>query len=271
MAAVGLSAEAADARLKKEGLQGIVVGCDNSPSNVTLAGKLHHGSPSPVSLRPAWTLSVCQLMLMMRGYGKPAQALSSLMCENYLSHMVGTVSGCLSGTQTSCDASASSAGPQEELSPLCAKLKDEGVFVRELDTLGIAYHSPALNPFCDKLRRALSAVVPNPKERSKRWLSTCFPLDSDEAGARTCGPDYHVRPLPCFACWPVASHAQLYSCCLCSLKAAGTALARSLLACMLSIGTKSACCGAASRSAASWDWHMPHEIGRLCLTGKGSW
>ena len=40
MAAVGLSAEAADARLKKEGLQNIVVGCDNSPVNVTLAGKL---------------------------------------------------------------------------------------------------------------------------------------------------------------------------------------------------------------------------------------
>ena len=60
--------------------------------------------------------------------------------------------------------------------------------MRELDTLGIAYHSPALNPFCDKLRRVLNAVVPNPKERSKRWLSTCFPLDSDEAGSRTCGP-----------------------------------------------------------------------------------
>lgn len=84
------------------------------------------------------------------------------------------------------------AGPQEELGPLCAKLKEEGVFVRELDTLGIAYHSPALNPFCDKLRRVLSAVVPNPKERSRRWLSTCFPLDADEAGAKTCGPDYHV-------------------------------------------------------------------------------
>ena len=67
------------------------------------------------------------------------------------------------------------------------------MFVRELDTLGIAYHSPALNPFCDKLRRALSAVVPNPKERSKRWLSTCYSLDSDEAGSKTCGPDYHVR------------------------------------------------------------------------------
>lgn len=39
MAAVGLSSEAADARLKKEGLQSTVVGCDNSPVNVTLAGR----------------------------------------------------------------------------------------------------------------------------------------------------------------------------------------------------------------------------------------
>ena len=38
MAAVGLSADAADARLKKEGLENTVVGCDNSPVNVTLAG-----------------------------------------------------------------------------------------------------------------------------------------------------------------------------------------------------------------------------------------
>jgi hypothetical protein len=40
MAAVGLSADAADARLKKEGLENTVVGCDNSPVNVTLAGAL---------------------------------------------------------------------------------------------------------------------------------------------------------------------------------------------------------------------------------------
>ena len=39
MAAIGLSAEAADARLKKEGLGNTVVGCDNSAVNVTLAGK----------------------------------------------------------------------------------------------------------------------------------------------------------------------------------------------------------------------------------------
>ena len=39
MAAVGLSAEAAEARLQKEGLRGTVVGCDNSPTSVTLAGR----------------------------------------------------------------------------------------------------------------------------------------------------------------------------------------------------------------------------------------
>lgn len=83
-------------------------------------------------------------------------------------------------------------GPAEELAPLCAKLKDEGVFVRELDTLGIPYHSPALEPFSDKLRRVLTAVVGAPKERSTKWLSTCFPLNSEEPGSKLCGPDYHV-------------------------------------------------------------------------------
>lgn len=38
MAAVGLGAAAADARLIEEGLAGTVVGCDNSPASVTLSG-----------------------------------------------------------------------------------------------------------------------------------------------------------------------------------------------------------------------------------------
>ena len=71
----------ADARLAKEGLSGsVVVGCDNSPANVTLSG------------------------------------------------------------------------PAAALQPLLDALKAEGAFVRELDTLGIAYHSPALDAFGDELR-----------------------------------------------------------------------------------------------------------------------
>lgn len=43
------------------------------------------------------------------------------------------------------------AGPAAELEPLLAKLKAEEVFVRELDTLGIAYHSPGLRAYVDEL------------------------------------------------------------------------------------------------------------------------
>ena len=47
-----------------------------------------------------------------------------------------------------------------------AKLKEEGVFVRELNTLGIAYHSPALDPFCGRLRTRAPALhaVPSQQE-----------------------------------------------------------------------------------------------------------
>ena len=71
------------------------------------------------------------------------------------------------------------AGPEAELAPLVAKLKEEGVFVRELNTLGIAYHSPALDPFCGRLRtRAPScqklglctAHVPSVQARSSFWF-----------------------------------------------------------------------------------------------------
>ena len=43
------------------------------------------------------------------------------------------------------------AGPAAELEPLLEKLKKEEVFVRELDTLGIAYHSPGLRAYVDEL------------------------------------------------------------------------------------------------------------------------
>ena len=64
-------------------------------------------------------------------------------------------------TKTACDVSrhlfprlmsSLLAGPADALSPLLAALKAEKVFVREVDTLGVAYHSPALLPFAEDLR-----------------------------------------------------------------------------------------------------------------------
>ena len=76
------------------------------------------------------------------------------------------------------------AGPQAELAPLVAKLREEGVFVRELSTLGIAYHSPALDPFCGRLRTRA------PSQTSKALL---------HSGQRSpkCRPAGSLKPL-----WP---------------------------------------------------------------------
>ncbi|CAK0731645.1 hypothetical protein CVIRNUC_000023 [Coccomyxa viridis] len=121
MAAAGLSAADAAARIQKEGCTDVVVGCDNSPVGVTLSG------------------------------------------------------------------------PADQLSPLVAKLAADGVFTREVDTLGIAYHSPALQPLTTELRKDLEQIIPEPKPRSKQWLSTCYPQASEDPDAQLCGVGYQVQ------------------------------------------------------------------------------
>lgn len=45
------------------------------------------------------------------------------------------------------------AGPAEELRSIAASLQEDGVFARELDTLGLAFHSPALDPLLPELSK----------------------------------------------------------------------------------------------------------------------
>lgn len=47
-------------------------------------------------------------------------------------------------------------GPKEELQPLLEALKEEGVFVRELSTCDVAYHSPLLDPLLPELSAGAS-------------------------------------------------------------------------------------------------------------------
>ena len=55
------------------------------------------------------------------------------------------------------------AGPAAELEPLLAKLRAEEVFVRELDTLGIAYHSPGLRAYAEDLAAGLGPPLSFPR------------------------------------------------------------------------------------------------------------
>ena len=78
------------------------------------------------------------------------------------------------------------AGPAADMAPLLEALKAEGVFVREVDTLGIAYHSPALEAFSAELRAgagnhnvphmgqmALCCVSHGPRRADRRCRQLC--------------------------------------------------------------------------------------------------
>jgi len=90
-------------------------------------------------------------------------------------------------------------GSVEGLKPLLNELKDmqtpngKPVFVRRLETFGIAYHSPQLDPTLPILRENLSKVLTSPKKRSKKWVSTC--VDDEVLGEddplRYLSADYH--------------------------------------------------------------------------------
>jgi hypothetical protein len=67
-----------------------------------------------------------------------------------------------------CEASLRYVGPAMELTPLLKKLADEGVFVRELDTKGQAFHSLMLRPTIPDLTESETAATQCP--------SSCSPV-----------------------------------------------------------------------------------------------
>jgi hypothetical protein len=52
-------------------------------------------------------------------------------------------------------------GPAKELRKITEALKAEGVFVKEVETLGLAFHSPALDPLLPELRQGTQAAPPD--------------------------------------------------------------------------------------------------------------
>ena len=121
MAAVGLGAAKATAFLEAGGdaCTGVVIGCDNSPSSVTLSG--------------------------------PADAVRAAVTA----------------------------------------LSADGVFARELNTYGVAYHSPALASVAAALEKRVAEVLPSPRPRPSSWISTAF-APGDEAAPPLADAAYHA-------------------------------------------------------------------------------
>ncbi|KAL6094787.1 fasn [Pungitius sinensis] len=87
-------------------------------------------------------------------------------------------------------------GPQEAISTFVSKLKEQGVFAKEVRSAGVAFHSHYMASIAPTLLAALKKVIKEPRLRSPRWVSTSIPQSQwDSPLAQYSSADYHVNNL----------------------------------------------------------------------------
>ncbi|XP_073960833.1 fatty acid synthase-like isoform X2 [Choristoneura fumiferana] len=85
-------------------------------------------------------------------------------------------------------------GPSDSVEQLVAELKTEGVFVRSVNSTGIAFHSKYIAAAVPQLRTKLQEIIPEPRPRSLHWISTSLgPDQQDSEWGKLCGAEYHVN------------------------------------------------------------------------------
>lgn len=55
--------------------------------------------------------------------------------------------------------------------------QSKSIFVREVNSSGIPFHSSYIKSVGPKLLTSLKTIIPNPKLRSRKWLSTSIEMD----------------------------------------------------------------------------------------------
>lgn len=93
-------------------------------------------------------------------------------------------------SSTSCTIS----GPEEDMETFLTKLKANKIFYMEVPCGNVAYHTKYTYHTAPEILKTIRQIIPNPKERSSKWLSTC---NSD---TKACSAEYFNNVLftPCF-------------------------------------------------------------------------
>ncbi|XP_041321888.1 fatty acid synthase [Pyrgilauda ruficollis] len=87
-------------------------------------------------------------------------------------------------------------GPLDPVNEFVARLKKEGVFAKEVRSAGVAFHSHYMASIAPALLSALKKVIPRPKPRSARWISTSIPESQWQGDlAKNSSAEYHVNNL----------------------------------------------------------------------------
>ncbi len=74
-------------------------------------------------------------------------------------------------------------------------LKQKQIFVRELESSGIPYHSQYLQTSVKKMTEVLRKIIPYPKKRSKIWISTSVQSSKSTEELKTASAEYFVHNL----------------------------------------------------------------------------
>ncbi|XP_077551457.1 fatty acid synthase-like [Haemaphysalis longicornis] len=85
---------------------------------------------------------------------------------------------CRDGVVLACDNAEDSvtvSGPADAVATLVEELRSEKVFAKEVDSLGVAFHSGLMKKIGPPMLEVLKKVIPDPKPRSERWISTSVP------------------------------------------------------------------------------------------------
>lgn len=106
---------------------------------------------------------------------------------------------CPEGVVPACHNSEDSvtiSGSYEATKKFVEQLSSENIFAREVKSANISFHSYFMNPIGPSLLKKLKALLPNPKERSAKWISSSVPEHrQQEPLCKFSGPEYYVNNL----------------------------------------------------------------------------
>lgn len=87
-------------------------------------------------------------------------------------------------------------GPPDAINKFVEQLSSEDIFAKAVKSSGTAFHSKYIAEAGPKLRKALDAIIPNPKPRTPRWVSSSIPESAwNTPLAQQSSAAYHVNNL----------------------------------------------------------------------------
>ncbi|CAK1550869.1 unnamed protein product [Leptosia nina] len=87
-------------------------------------------------------------------------------------------------------------GPVDSVAAFVAEVSSSGGFARRVNSSGVAFHSKYIAAAAPLLRASLERVIPHPKPRSPRWVSSSLPRSQWNSDiAKLSDAAYHVNNL----------------------------------------------------------------------------